>query len=90
VEATFPFMFPFSVIPNVIEFLTNIGLLSLMAPKSTSRLGFGVVLVIAQKEVATRFDKDGKIKDQSDMLGSFLRHGLTRDEAEADSVLQLY
>lgn len=90
VETTFPFMFCFSVIPRVVEFLTAIGIMGLMAPKASSKIGFGTVLGIAGKQVAKRFDEEGKLRDEKDMLGSFLRHGLTRDEAEGESVLQLY
>jgi hypothetical protein len=90
VETSFPFMFCFSVIPKFVEFLTNIGIMDLMAPKADSKIGFGTVLGIARKQVAKRFDEEGKMIDKKDMLGSFLRHGLTRDEAEAESVMQLY
>jgi hypothetical protein len=90
VETSFPFMFCFSVIPSFVEFLTNIGIMNLMAPKANSKIGFGTVLGIAREQVQKRFDEEGKIRDQKDMLGSFLRHGLTRDEAEAESVMQLY
>lgn len=90
VETSFPFMFCFSVIPRFVEFLTKIGIMDLMAPKASSKMGFGTVLGIARKQVEQRFDEEGKIRDKKDMLGSFLRHGLTRDEAEAESVMQLY
>jgi hypothetical protein len=90
VETSFPFMFCFSVIPTFVELLTKIGVMGLMAPKANSKLGFGTVLGIARKQVQKRFDEEGKIVDKKDMLGSFLRHGLTRDEAEAESVMQLY
>jgi len=89
VETQFPFMFCFCVIPRFVDFLTNIGLLQLMAPTDSSKMGLGTVLGIAKTQVAKRFDADGKVKDQSDMLGSFLRHGLTRQEAESESVLQI-
>lgn len=40
------------------------------------------------KEVVDqRFGPDAK--DQRDMLGSFIRHGLTRDEAESETLLQM-
>lgn len=29
-------------------------------------------------------------KEQMDMLGSFIRHGLTHEEAESESLMQMY
>lgn len=42
---------------------------------------------IVHQKVAERFDLDAK--DQEDMLGSFVRHGLTRTEAESESLFQM-
>ena len=42
---------------------------------------------ITKEVVAQRFGPDAK--DQRDMLGSFIRHGLTRDEAESETILQM-
>lgn len=40
---------------------------------------------IAQANAETRFPvKEGEV--HQDMLGSFIRHGLTRQEAEAESI----
>jgi len=42
---------------------------------------------ITKEVVGQRFGPDAK--DQRDMLGSFIRHGLTRDEAESETLLQM-
>ena len=42
---------------------------------------------IAQKTVSRRYG-DGK-EEKEDMLGSFVRHGLTQSQAEAAAVLQM-
>lgn len=42
---------------------------------------------ITKEVVGQRFGPDAK--DQRDMLGSFIRHGLTRDEAESETILQM-
>jgi hypothetical protein len=42
---------------------------------------------ITKEVVGKRFGPDAK--DQRDMLGSFIRHGLTRDEAESETILQM-
>jgi hypothetical protein len=43
---------------------------------------------VAKEAVAERFHA-GKT-DRRDMLGSFIRHGLTQKEAEVESTLQMY
>ena len=45
------------------------------------------VYSITKEVVNQRFSPDAK--DQRDMLGSFIRHGLTRDEAESETILQM-
>ena len=42
---------------------------------------------ITKEVVGERFGPDAK--DHRDMLGSFIRHGLTRDEAESETILQM-
>jgi hypothetical protein len=42
---------------------------------------------IAKKVVAERFG-DGKV-DRADMLGSWIRHGITQNEAEQESMIQM-
>ena len=42
---------------------------------------------ITKDVVGQRFSPDAK--DQKDMLGSFIRHGLTHDEAESETILQM-
>jgi hypothetical protein len=43
---------------------------------------------VAKEVVAERFGTD-KV-DRRDMMGSFIRHGLTQKEAETESTLQLW
>lgn len=91
IETLFPNIFCTCTIPAVIEFLTNIGFLGLFAPSANSKLGLGKVLAITREQVSKRFGPDGKPQgNNSDMLGSFIRHGLTQQEAESESVMQLY
>jgi hypothetical protein len=42
---------------------------------------------VAQKVVAERFGE--KKIERDDMLGSFVRHGLTQQECESESLLQM-
>ncbi|KIX08762.1 uncharacterized protein Z518_03419 [Rhinocladiella mackenziei CBS 650.93] len=90
IETLFPNIFCTCTIPGVIEFLTDIGFLKLFAPSGKSQLGLGKVLAITREQVSKRFGPDGKPRgDNSDMLGSFIRHGLSQTEAESESVMQL-
>jgi len=91
IQTLFPNIFCTCTIPSVIDFLTDIGLLQAFAPSGNSKLGLGKVLAITHEQVSKRFDVEGKVKDdKSDMLGSFIRHGLSQSEAEQESVMQLY
>jgi hypothetical protein len=42
---------------------------------------------ITKEVVGKRFSPDAR--DQKDILGSFIRHGLTSDEAESETILQM-
>jgi len=57
------------------------------APKPTDKIGFGAIVGVAQKAVAERFGPDAK--KMQDMLGSFVNHGLTQEECEVESLLQI-
>ena len=51
----------------------------------------GKVLAITCDLISKHFDTDGKPHDDNnDMLGSFIRHGLTQRETKSESVMQLY
>lgn len=43
---------------------------------------------LAKKVAAERFGANAK--SQKDMLGSFVTHGLTQEEAESEILLQMY
>lgn len=58
-----------------------------LAPSVTDSTGLGPIIGVARDEVATRYGPDKK--DNWDMLGSFVRHGLTQEEAESETVLQI-
>ncbi|ETN45928.1 uncharacterized protein HMPREF1541_00110 [Cyphellophora europaea CBS 101466] len=90
VETIFPSIFCTCTIPAVVTFLTSIGFLKLFAPSVNSTFGLGKVLGITRSQVAKRFDKNGKPEvEHKDMLASFIRHGLSQEEAEQESVMQL-
>src|SRR5437762_13006302 len=95
-----------SNLPLVYRILDNQWVRAILAPTTKDKLGLGkmmgsvltllisVVRIanissrVAQRVVAERFKPDSK--DRPDMLGSFLRHGLTQPQAEAESLIQMY
>lgn len=56
-------------------------------PKHTDTTGMGAMLGVAKRVVAERYAPDAKI--HPDMLGSFLKCGLSQREAESESMLQI-
>jgi cytochrome P450 len=56
-------------------------------PKEGDKLGFGAFIGVAKRIVAERFGPQAL--PQPDMLGSFIRHGLTQEEAAGEALLQI-
>lgn len=89
-EALFPNVTWTATVPGFLKFMTKLGLLQKMAAAGDGSMGVSKVKAIASRNVAARFGADGKAKeDKPDMLGSFIRHGLTQQEAKQESVLNL-
>lgn len=72
--------------PTILSFL-NSRVMQRAAPKPTDKIGFGAIVGVAHKAVAERFGPDAK--KESDMLASFINHGLTQQECEVESLLQI-
>jgi len=84
--AFYPIMELGSNHPTILAIL-NSRLMEGAAPKPTDKLGFGAITGVAHKAVAERFGPDAK--KLQDMLGSFVNHGLTQQECEVESLLQI-
>ena len=82
-----PVMMVMTELLEVRSFLEKSSLMKLLAPSATDKIGFGKIILIAKELVAERFGDDPKVRQ--DMLGSFLNHGLSQDEAESETVLQM-
>ncbi|KAH8891802.1 cytochrome P450 [Thozetella sp. PMI_491] len=67
-------------------FFSNLGM-SLFGPKTSAASGPGRILGETKRLIAARFEK-GETRE-NDMFGSFIRHGMTQPELEAESLLQL-
>lgn len=87
VEEALPVIISMTVLLEVHSFLEKSSLMKLLAPSATDKIGFGKLIGIAKEKVAERFGDGRKVKQ--DMLGSFLKHGLSQQEAESESVLQM-
>lgn len=73
--------------PCIRRVMTSSFVQSLAAPKGTDSIGQGKIIGIAQKAVAQRYGPDAKVK--RDMLGHFVTKGLTQQQAEVESHLQI-
>lgn len=74
-------------LPELYSFLERSSLVKLFAPSGRDKYGFGKLIAVAEERVAERFGEIRKVKQ--DMLGSFLRHGLSREEVQSEAVLQM-
>jgi cytochrome P450 len=84
--AFYPIMELSSNHPTILSIL-NSRVMQGAAPKPTDKIGFGAIVGVAHKAVAARFGPDAK--KIPDMLGSFIDHGLTQQECEVESLLQI-
>ncbi|KUI63769.1 Pisatin demethylase [Cytospora mali] len=62
--------------------------LSLFGPKVTDQSGLGKLMSGVVKVVKERFEKPGSQK-RNDMLGSWIQHGISQEECEAEGMLAL-
>ncbi|KAF2112117.1 cytochrome P450 [Lophiotrema nucula] len=81
-----PIMLVLANVPSLANLLHS-RLLRGALPKESDKLGFGAFIGVAKKVVASRFGPS--TKSHSDMLGSFIRHGLNQEEASGEALLQV-
>jgi hypothetical protein len=74
-------------IPFVNTILNNPMPRKLMAPTTTDRLGFGKMVGVAKEVAGDRLRSNAKVRN--DMLGSFVRHGLTEAETVSEALLSV-
>jgi cytochrome P450 len=73
--------------PFILNILNSRFMQANAAPKPDDKVGFGRIIGVAHKAVAERYGPDAKHVD--DMIGSFVRHGLTQTECESETLLQI-
>ncbi|KAK1531941.1 benzoate 4-monooxygenase cytochrome P450 [Colletotrichum paranaense] len=72
----------FTDIPALQMIFTSDLVLRFLGPKPTDSSGFGKIMGLAQQHVVKRFAPDAK--DEPDLLGSFIRHGLDQRSAQSE------
>ncbi|KAF2998659.1 hypothetical protein E8E13_008015 [Curvularia kusanoi] len=85
-EASISFLILIANVPILADILQSRVLRKFM-PSEADKAGFGAFIGVAKKIVAERFKP--KAESQFDMLGSFIRHGLTEEEAAGEALLQI-
>ncbi|KUJ12538.1 cytochrome P450 [Mollisia scopiformis] len=87
VRSSLPVLQARANIPFIKTFL-EIGFLRRILPTTTQdKFGMGTMLAVAKEAAAERFRPDAK--PQNDMLGSFVRNGLTQAQTAAEALLQI-
>ncbi|KAK3348834.1 cytochrome P450 [Lasiosphaeria hispida] len=81
-----PVMLVLANIPSLANLLQS-RLFRGLLPKETDALGFGAFIGVTKKFVSARYHPSAP--SQPDMLGSFIRHGLTQEEASGEALLQV-
>lgn len=70
-----------------INLILSSRLMRAFAPKPTDKTGMGAMLGVAKDVAAERYAPDAKT--YPDMLGSFVKNGLSQQEAESESMLTI-
>ncbi|SPO01775.1 related to pisatin demethylase (cytochrome P450) [Cephalotrichum gorgonifer] len=85
-KAFFPVTLVIANVPALVSLLHS-RLFRGLLPKESDKFGFGAFIGVANKKVAERFEPHAP--SHPDMLGSFIRHGLTKEEAQREALLNV-
>ncbi|KAI9783555.1 MAG: hypothetical protein M1839_003725 [Geoglossum umbratile] len=77
----------FTVFPDLTDLVAIPWVGRMVLPSSGDDFGLGKVMGVAKRTVAERYRPGAKV--QADMVGSFIRHGITQGEAETATLLQI-
>ncbi|KAI9047121.1 hypothetical protein LZ554_009194 [Drepanopeziza brunnea f. sp. 'monogermtubi'] len=89
VAAFVPVMSLTAVVPSLLKITEIPWLNKMLAPSSADRVGIGRIMSLAKVAVEKRYSTTTQSSERLDMLAAFKRHGLTKDEAEIESVFQI-
>nr|UYD62324.1 cytochrome P450 [Leptographium qinlingense (nom. inval.)] len=85
-ESTVPVLMSTAIVPWIVDILQS-PRLRWMMPNVRGMVGIGTVMNLAQEAVDARYGDKPVVK--RDILGSFVAHGLGRDDAEGEAVVQI-
>lgn len=85
-EKTVPFLMVTALMPWALDIIQSPKLKRLI-PDARNMVGIGTVMKLAQQAVQSRYGPKPDVK--RDMLGSFVAHGLSKLDAEGESVVQI-
>lgn len=82
----------FHELPYLYLFWEKTGLLAWLQRYLGDDFGFNRLFKTADAAVERRFGKTGSkpVEDKNDMMGSFIRHGLTRNQVQNETILQIF
>jgi cytochrome P450 len=87
-EQAFGFL-TFATATGLISLLHWSWLARLLGPSEKDKTGFGKMMATARRFIDSRFTEGEDVEERSDMLASFKRHGLSKDELFTESILQI-
>ncbi|KAI0123532.1 cytochrome P450 [Xylariales sp. AK1849] len=87
VETNVPLLVLFAEIPLLRRLFYSPFALRFIGPKPTDKEGVGKMLGVAHEVVSRRFGSDAE--EKLDMLGSFVRHGVSREQCEGEIMFQI-
>ncbi|QPC80453.1 hypothetical protein HYE68_011205 [Fusarium pseudograminearum] len=85
-RAFFPFTVTMANVPWMISLLHS-RLFSGLLPKDTDKIGFGAFIGVAKEKVAERYAPGAA--PHADMLGSFIKNGLSQEQTSRESLLNV-
>lgn len=85
----FPIFECFSTLPSLERLIRFPPISKAVMPTAKDSKGLGHLMGVAEDIVNDRYDKAEREVSQPDMLGSFIRHGLPREQAKIEAVLQV-
>ncbi|KAH8896080.1 cytochrome P450 [Thozetella sp. PMI_491] len=62
-------------------------IMHLLGPKATDKTGIGKIMSVTQRLISERLEDE---EPRNDMVGGFIRNGLTRPELQAEVMLQIF
>jgi cytochrome P450 len=69
-----------TLFPEVYSWIEQSRLIDLIAPTRKDKKGLGPAMAMTKEAIGERFEKP-ELQNKKDMLGAFLRHGLTQEQA---------